>query len=198
MKKSFIAVFLLTINISAYAKIIPYPNEITDCVALSNHDVHIILDWKINTIHINGITDHQIAKAVKYGKEYGKAITSENFLNTEGTLTYFTIFETFDGDYIYINNAVTNQIMYSSKLKCKNENQYLSESITSKYHKKKHVYQIQAGDTIYRTKNGDSLAEIAERFHVSTRAIRLANSMFNHKLKNNITIVIPTHEQYGK
>jgi membrane-bound lytic murein transglycosylase D len=54
-------------------------------------------------------------------------------------------------------------------------------------------YQISPGDTVYMVRSGDTLDRIAQKFHTSTPAIRIANLMSNNKIQEGDRLVIPTH-----
>jgi len=54
-------------------------------------------------------------------------------------------------------------------------------------------YQLAPGDTIYMVRLGDTLEQIAQKFHTSTPAIRLANLMASNDIQEGDRLVIPTH-----
>jgi membrane-bound lytic murein transglycosylase D len=55
-------------------------------------------------------------------------------------------------------------------------------------------YFIQPGDTIYMTRNGDTLARVAGHFHISPADLLAANPLANSRdLKADERLVIPTH-----
>jgi len=56
-------------------------------------------------------------------------------------------------------------------------------------------YSLQPGDTIYMVRTGDTIETIANRFHISSNAIRIANFLQNNSLKTGERIVVPTHLQ---
>lgn len=58
---------------------------------------------------------------------------------------------------------------------------------------KKQKYQLAPGDTIYMVRTGDSLDKIANKFHTTSPAIRLANLMANNDIQEGDRLVIPTH-----
>lgn len=54
-------------------------------------------------------------------------------------------------------------------------------------------YQLTPGDTIYMVRNGDTMENIAEKFHTSAAMIRLANLLSDSELQAGDRLVIPTH-----
>lgn len=54
-------------------------------------------------------------------------------------------------------------------------------------------YAMVAGDTVYMVRSGDTLEKIANKFHTSAPAIRIANLMSNNHLQVGDQIVVPTH-----
>lgn len=54
-------------------------------------------------------------------------------------------------------------------------------------------YSLQPGDTIYVVRKQDSLAAIAQRFHVTEKSLQAANQLQSNKLKVGKQIIIPTH-----
>lgn len=54
-------------------------------------------------------------------------------------------------------------------------------------------YQIAPGDTIYMVRLGDTLDKIANKFHTSAPAIRIANLMASNDIQEGDRLVIPTH-----
>lgn len=52
---------------------------------------------------------------------------------------------------------------------------------------------VAPGDTIYMVRTGDNIDKIAQRFHTSPAAIRLANLMANNELEEGEQIIVPTH-----
>lgn len=59
--------------------------------------------------------------------------------------------------------------------------------------KKVNHYQLQPGDTVYMVRKEDNLNSIAQRFHVSSKAIQLANQLSGGHLKLGSHLIIPTH-----
>lgn len=54
---------------------------------------------------------------------------------------------------------------------------------------------IEGGDTIYVVRHGDTIEKIANKFHTSPSAIRIANLMGKSTLQEGDNLVIPTHLQ---
>ncbi len=54
-------------------------------------------------------------------------------------------------------------------------------------------YQLTPGDTIYMVRRGDTIEKIADRFHTTPEAVRLANLLASNKLEVGDQLVIPTH-----
>jgi membrane-bound lytic murein transglycosylase D len=54
-------------------------------------------------------------------------------------------------------------------------------------------YEIQPGDTIYMSRNGDSVERIARHFHVSKSALLASNPLNSSGLRPGQRLVIPTH-----
>ncbi|MDR3492719.1 MAG: LysM peptidoglycan-binding domain-containing protein [Gammaproteobacteria bacterium] len=54
-------------------------------------------------------------------------------------------------------------------------------------------YQLTSGDTIYMVRQGDTIEKIAEKFHTSPPAIRVANLLASNDLRDGDRLVIPTH-----
>jgi membrane-bound lytic murein transglycosylase D len=54
-----------------------------------------------------------------------------------------------------------------------------------------HRYELAPGDTIYMVRNGDTLEQIAHKFHTSSPALRLANLMTSNEVKEGDRLVIP-------
>lgn len=52
---------------------------------------------------------------------------------------------------------------------------------------------LQPGDTVYMVRRGDTIEDIAYKFHTSTAAIRLANLLDNNSIKEGERLVVPTH-----
>lgn len=52
-------------------------------------------------------------------------------------------------------------------------------------------FELTPGDTIYMVKNGDTVENIAEKFHTSPAAIRLANLLSSDNIKMGDRLVIP-------
>lgn len=52
---------------------------------------------------------------------------------------------------------------------------------------------VAPGDTIYMVRSGDDIDKIAQRFHTTAAAIRLANLMANNALEEGEQIIVPTH-----
>jgi membrane-bound lytic murein transglycosylase D len=57
----------------------------------------------------------------------------------------------------------------------------------------KEKYQLMAGDTVYMVRLGDTLDKIANKFHTTSPAIRVANLMANNNIQEGDRLVIPTH-----
>ena len=68
-----------------------------------------------------------------------------------------------------------------------------SQLIIPTHHGQKQQYQLAPGDTIYMVRNGDSLDKIAQKFHTTPPAIRVANLMPNNDIREGDRLVIPTH-----
>jgi membrane-bound lytic murein transglycosylase D len=64
---------------------------------------------------------------------------------------------------------------------------------TASKHYRNNKYALQAGDTIYIVKAGDTLASVAKRFHVTNKALKVANALEDGILKQSRQIIIPTH-----
>ncbi len=54
-------------------------------------------------------------------------------------------------------------------------------------------YALTPGDTIYMVRQGDTIEKIAEKFHTTPAAVRLANLLSSNKLETGDQLVIPTH-----
>jgi membrane-bound lytic murein transglycosylase D len=55
-------------------------------------------------------------------------------------------------------------------------------------------YRMQSGDTIYMTRNNDTLVKVANRFHTSIKALEIINQLErNAQLAKGGKLVIPTH-----
>jgi membrane-bound lytic murein transglycosylase D len=54
---------------------------------------------------------------------------------------------------------------------------------------------VQPGDTIYMVRRGDTIEDIAYKFHSSPGAIRLANLLDTNSLQEGERLVVPTHIQ---
>lgn len=54
-------------------------------------------------------------------------------------------------------------------------------------------YTLTPGDTIYKVRAGDTIEKIAEKFHTTPEAVRLANLLTNNHLEKDDQLVIPTH-----
>lgn len=54
---------------------------------------------------------------------------------------------------------------------------------------------IQPGDTLYIVRRGDTIEDIAYKYHTTTAAIRLANIRGNNFLREGERLVVPTHTQ---
>ncbi len=54
-------------------------------------------------------------------------------------------------------------------------------------------YTLTPGDTIYMVRRGDTIETIAEKFHTTPAALRLANLLSNNQLEAGDQLVIPTH-----
>lgn len=54
---------------------------------------------------------------------------------------------------------------------------------------------ISSGDTVYMVRNGDTIEKIANKFHTTASAIRVANLMRSNFLQEGDNLVIPTHIQ---
>lgn len=52
---------------------------------------------------------------------------------------------------------------------------------------------LQPGDTVYMVRRGDTIENIASKFHTSPSAIRLANLLPNRTLHEGKSILVPTH-----
>lgn len=52
---------------------------------------------------------------------------------------------------------------------------------------------ISAGDTVYMVRNGDTIEKIANKFHTTPSAIRVANLMRGDSLQEGDNLLIPTH-----
>lgn len=59
--------------------------------------------------------------------------------------------------------------------------------------KKVKEYKLQPGDTIYIVRKEDTLKSIAQRFHVSINAIKLANQLSRDRITIGTQLIIPTH-----
>lgn len=68
-----------------------------------------------------------------------------------------------------------------------------TQLIIPTHYNKTQKYQLAPGDTIYMVRNGDSLEKIANKFHTTPPAIRLANLMPNSDIQEGDRLVIPTH-----
>ena len=68
-------------------------------------------------------------------------------------------------------------------------------NIISFVSKKETHYTLQSGDTIYMVRAKDTLEKIANHFHVSGQAIRMANKLSKQSLTNGEKIIIPTHSK---
>lgn len=53
--------------------------------------------------------------------------------------------------------------------------------------------KIQPGDTLYMVRKGDTIEKIANRFHTSAAAIRIANLVDDQTLQEGQRVVVPTH-----
>ena len=54
-------------------------------------------------------------------------------------------------------------------------------------------YQLVPGDTVYVVREGDTIEKIANHFHTTPPAIRVANLLASNDIKNGDHLVIPTH-----
>lgn len=72
---------------------------------------------------------------------------------------------------------------------------HLGESIIIPTHKenKSQQYALSPGDTIYMVRVGDTIEKIAQKFHTTPAAVRLANLLSSNKLETGDQLVIPTH-----
>jgi membrane-bound lytic murein transglycosylase D len=52
-------------------------------------------------------------------------------------------------------------------------------------------YQLAPGDTIYMVRNGDTIEHIANKFHTSAPALRVANLMASNTIKEGDRLIIP-------
>lgn len=68
-----------------------------------------------------------------------------------------------------------------------------SQLIIPTHTNQKQKYQLAPGDTIYMVRMGDSLDKIAQKFHTTSPAIRVANLMASNDIKEGDRLVIPTH-----
>ncbi|MBV9575566.1 MAG: LysM peptidoglycan-binding domain-containing protein [Gammaproteobacteria bacterium] len=55
--------------------------------------------------------------------------------------------------------------------------------------------KLKPGDTIYMVRHGDTIEEIARKFHTSPAAVRITNLVDNDSLMEGERLVIPTHLQ---
>ncbi len=54
-------------------------------------------------------------------------------------------------------------------------------------------YQLTPGDTIYMVRKGDTIQSVADKFHTTPQAVRLANLMASNALQEGDRLIIPTH-----
>jgi len=54
-------------------------------------------------------------------------------------------------------------------------------------------YAMLSGDTVYMVRTGDTLEKIANKFHTSPPAIRVANLMASNTIREGDEIIVPTH-----
>ncbi|HSW93838.1 MAG TPA: transglycosylase SLT domain-containing protein [Gammaproteobacteria bacterium] len=54
-------------------------------------------------------------------------------------------------------------------------------------------YALTPGDTVYMVRPGDTIEKIAEKFHTTPAAVRLANLLSSNRLEAGDQLVIPTH-----
>lgn len=54
-------------------------------------------------------------------------------------------------------------------------------------------YVVTPGDTVYMVRTGDTIEKIAEKFHTTPAAVRLANLLSTNRLEAGDQLVIPTH-----
>jgi LysM repeat protein len=54
-------------------------------------------------------------------------------------------------------------------------------------------YNLQPGDTIYMVRRGDTLENVAQRFHIPRELLKTANNLKSNSLPIGKTVIIPTH-----
>jgi membrane-bound lytic murein transglycosylase D len=54
-------------------------------------------------------------------------------------------------------------------------------------------FQLNPGDTLYMVRKGDTIEKIAEKYHTTPSALRVANLLASNEVKEGDQIVVPTH-----
>lgn len=53
--------------------------------------------------------------------------------------------------------------------------------------------ELKPGDTIYMVRRGETIEKVAQRFHITSSEIRIANLMPNNSVREGDRLIIPTH-----
>jgi membrane-bound lytic murein transglycosylase D len=86
---------------------------------------------------------------------------------------------------IAVNQLSSNMLQPGSKLIVPTHLTKASETQT---------FQLTSGDTIYMVKQGDNIEAIAQKFHTTPTAIRVANLLTNNNLQQGDKLIIPTQQ----
>lgn len=92
---------------------------------------------------------------------------------------------------------VPQSVQAISKTLLSSSQPYFVPKETGRYSRRHHflgrTYQLKPGDTLYMTRNGDTLQTIARRFRINLDTLKSINNIGQGKISPGTHLVVPTH-----